>query len=76
MATIHDLPVKSISEMTEQELIEHLRDIRLARRTAATNKNRAKKKGSKSKSKSATIDLDKLTPEQLQAVLDALEEKL
>ena len=37
MATLEDLPTKSISEMSTDEAIEYLRQIRLSRRTKKTS---------------------------------------
>jgi len=37
MATLEDIPIPSISEMTTDEAIEHLRQIRLSRRIKKTS---------------------------------------
>jgi len=72
MSTIHDLKdVKSISQMTDEELAEHLRTIRLARRTATTTK--AKKKKAKSIKVPST---NNLSDEQLELLLATLEAKV
>lgn len=44
MANIDDLDLKSISEMDTDEAIEHLRQIRLSRRTPAKSSRGKKKK--------------------------------
>jgi len=69
MATIEDLLQKSISDMTKEELIDHLKDIRLSRRTPA-KKTKVKKV---KKEKDLTKDM---TEQQMEELLRQLEEKL
>ena len=49
MATIDDLPHKPISEMSVDEALEHLRVIRLSRRTQKASPKKASKKKTKGK---------------------------
>ena len=66
MATIEDLDHKPISEMSVDEAIEHLRVIRLSRRTQ-------KKPPKKSASKKPTKDKKELTASQAKKLLEILE---
>ena len=69
MANIEDLR-KSISEMSDSELMDEIRNIRLSRRTPKT------KTGTKSKStKKVVIDINSMTPQQAQDFLKELEEE-
>ena len=69
MANIEDLR-KSISEMSDSELMDEIRHIRLSRRTPKT------KAGTKSKStKKVVIDINNMTPQQAQDFLKELEEE-
>jgi topoisomerase IA-like protein len=70
MATIEDLPNKSISDMSTDEAIELLRQIRLSRRTMKAST--ARKKASTAKVKKATEKATKLTPEQAKKLLEML----
>ena len=65
MATIEDLDHKPISEMSVDEAIEHLRVIRLSRRTQ-------KAKPKKTTSKKPTKDKKELSKLQAQKLLDLL----
>ena len=49
MATIDDLPHKPISEMSVDEALEHLRVIRLSRRTQKASPKKTSKKKTKEK---------------------------
>ena len=69
MANIEDLR-KSISEMSDSELMDEIRNIRLSRRTPKT------KVGTKKKStKKVVIDINNMTPQQAQDFLKELEEE-
>ena len=71
MATIEDLPNKSILDMTQDELYERLREIRLSRRTP---KKAAKKSTPKKQAAKSTNELiDMLSPAQKEAILNKLE---
>lgn len=72
MATIYDLPNKSISEMTRPELIDCLRAIRLSRRTP---KKKPPKKKSKKVEKSPQQMVDVMTPELAAKLLEQLERR-
>ena len=84
MATIDDLPFKSISEMTDDELMESIRSMRLRRSTAQQNPTKVttvgeKKKATARKVASKALDLSKtsdilagLTPEQRAELLKEL----
>ena len=63
MATIEDLDFTALTDMSTDEAIEHLRQIRLSRRTPVTKPR--KKTGAKAKSK----PLPKLSPEQAKELL-------
>ena len=65
MATIEDLSEKSLSEMSVDEAIEHLRQIRLSRRT---QKKPTKKASPRKKKKK-----ESLTQKQAQDLLKILE---
>lgn len=62
MATIEDLDHKPISEMSVDEAIEHLRVIRLSRRTqkASTKKKSSPKKSTKDKKELTALQAKKL----------------
>ena len=69
MANIEDLR-KSISEMSDSELMDEIRNIRLSRRTPKT------KTGTKKTStKKVVIDINSMTPQQAQDFLKELEEE-
>lgn len=84
MATIDDLPFKSISEMTDDELMESIRAMRLRRSTAQQNPTKTsapkdKKKATARKVASKALDLSKtsdilagLSPEQRAELLKEL----
>jgi len=68
MATIDDLG-KSITSMTNDELMERMRDLRQSRRTPkAKRKSTAKKK-----EVNVNAELAKMTPEMKQRLLETLE---
>lgn len=68
MTTIEDLPQQSISEMSTDEALDLLRQIRLSRRIPKTSsKKRAKTKAKK------TTPLAKLNMTQAQKLLELLE---
>lgn len=69
MANLEDLGTKSISEMTTDEAIEYLRQIRLSRRTPA---KQAKKRATK---KARSKKPNKLTATQAANLLKQLEGK-
>jgi len=69
MTTIEDLNYKSISDMSSDEAIELLRQIRLSRRTPI---KKPKKKLAKSKAKSKAIP--NLTSEQAKKLLKMIGE--
>ena len=59
MATISDLPIKPLSEMSKDEAIEYLRVLRLSRRTPTKVKSKAtKNKISQSKASSKITKSD------------------
>ena len=61
MATIEDLDHKPISEMSVDEAIEHLRVIRLSRRTKkASTKKSAPKKSTQAKKELTALQAKKL----------------
>lgn len=68
---------KRISDMSEEELLEHVRQIRHNREVARLGKQahvkREVKRESRTASKSISLQLDKLTPEQRAALLAQLE---
>lgn len=70
MATIEDLPQKSISEMTTDEALELLRQVRLSRRTpkASSQKHGKAKAAKAAKSK----ELPKVSAEQARKLLELL----
>jgi len=43
MATIEDLPIKSVSDMNKDEAIEYLRELRLSRRIPDKKKSKSTK---------------------------------
>jgi len=69
MATLDDLGYKSISDMNQDEALEHLRQIRLSRRTP-TKPPATRKTTSKSVAKKATKNLDK---QSIKELLDMIE---
>ena len=70
MATINDLG-KSITSMTDEELMERMRDLRQSRRTPkAKRKSTAKKK-----EVNVNAELAKMTPEMKMQLLKQLEGK-
>ena len=71
MATIYDLPMKSISEVSRPELIETLRAIRLSRRTP--KKKPPKKTKTKKVEKSPQQMVESMTPEMAAKLLEQLE---
>jgi len=72
LATIYDLPIRSISEMTRPELIETLRAIRLSRRTL---KKKPPKKSSKKAEKTPQQMVEAMTPEMAAKLLEQLERR-
>ncbi len=80
MATIHDLPIQSITEMTEAELQQHILAVRQRRRNpdpemkAHAKKKAIKKKNEASALKSIDSMLANITPEQAAQMLEALKE--
>lgn len=71
MANLESLGKKSISQMTEEELLAKLRDIRLARRTPAIPSKKEKKAKPTTVISSSNL-IDKMTPEQIAALLSKL----
>ena len=71
MTTIEDLGYKSISDMTIDEAIEHLRQIRLSRRVPV-KKVSSKRSSSKPKPKPKLKSTPNLTPEQAKKLLDLI----
>jgi hypothetical protein len=70
MATLEDLPHKSISDMSTDEAIEHLRQIRLSRRT---QKSSPKKEGKrKVVAKATSKAVNQMSPEQAAELLKIL----
>ena len=69
MATIEDLDFTSISNMENDEAIEHLRQIRLSRRTSVK-----KVSTKKATSKAAAKKIPKMTAEQAKKLLEMLGE--
>jgi hypothetical protein len=73
MATIDDLPGESIADMSVDEGIELLRQIRLSRRTPKkTTKRRAQNRAARKPKKTKPSDL---TAAQAQQLLDLLEDE-
>lgn len=70
MTTIDDLAV-SVSEMTNDELLERMRQLRGARRVATPIPRQSTKP--KKATKNLNALLKGLSPEQMQALLDELE---
>ena len=66
MATIEDLGYKSISDMTTDEAIEHLRQIRLSRRTPI------KKTSSKKTTAKASKAIPKMSADQAKKLLELI----
>ena len=62
MSVLKDLSIKSISDMDQDEAIEHLRQIRLARRMPAKRKVAKKKK----------VKVTKMSPAQAAELLKLL----
>ena len=69
MATIEDLVFTSLTDMSNDQAIEHLRQIRLSRRIPVK-----KVKTPKQTSKAAAKKLPKMTAEQAMKLLEMLEE--
>lgn len=69
MAELEDLNYNSFIDMSVDEQIEHLRQIRLSRRTPS-KKSKAKT-ATKTKAKSKTAE-PKLTPDQAKKLLDMI----
>ena len=68
MADLEDIGITSILDMSQDESIEHLRQIRLSRRTPVTTK---RSKAAKAKKEKAKAPL-KLSAEQAEKLLNAL----
>lgn len=68
MSTIEDLPQKSVSEMSTDEAIELLRNIRLSRRTQKASSKKYTKKYEKKESKGKK-DLTKIQAQKLLKLL-------
>ena len=66
MTTLEDLDIKSILDMSNDEGIEHLRQIRLSRRTPV------KKFVDKAIKKKASKAIPKVSPEQAKKLLEML----
>lgn len=73
MADLNDLGIKSILDMGDDEAIEHLRQIRLARRTPAKPTKKTKKSTTKPKKQQAP-KVEELTATQAANLLKILEE--
>ncbi len=67
MATIDDLSGKSISDMSKEELLEHLRQIRKSRRIP-----KQKPKASKKRKATPKDPVNGMTTEQAEALLKKL----
>ncbi len=63
MSTIEDLKIPSITEMNSDEAIEHLRQLRLSRRTPLKKVTKAKPKVVKKMSKTQASELLRLLGE-------------
>ena len=74
MATLKDLLPKSISELTQEELHERLRQLRHSRRTPkiSTEKRQAKK-AEKVRKEAVTFDSSSLSPDVVARLLAELE---
>lgn len=72
MTTIEDLPTESISDLSTDEAIELLRQIRLSRRTYKPSPKKTKSAQTKAKKKTE----QKLTPAQAKKLLEILEGEL
>ena len=59
MSTLEDLNIKSILDMTNEEAIEHLRQIRLSRRTVKPRTVSNKKQETKAKTTKAINNMSK-----------------
>ena len=68
MATINDLG-KSITSMTDDELMERVRDLRQSRRTPKAKRKPTTKK----KAVDVNAELAKMTPEMKKRLLETLE---
>lgn len=71
MANLESLGKKSISRMSEDELIDRLRELRLARRTPALPQKR-EKKAKPTVVLSTSSLIDKLSPDQIAMLLEKL----
>ena len=71
MADLESLNIKSITEMTTDEGLEHLRQIRLSRRTPTKTKKVSKKTAAK---KDHATAINRMTPEEAAQLLSLLEE--
>ena len=70
MATIDDLDIQSLLEMTKEECIELLRQLRLSRRKMKkSTKSTTSVKNQQKMKKQPNIDPAALTPEQAAAIL-------
>lgn len=65
MATIEDLKIPSITDMGQDEAIEHLRQLRLSRRVPVKKQSNKKKTSTKPK--------DKITKKQAASLLKLLQ---
>lgn len=70
MAELEDLDYTSFIDMSTDEQIEHLRQIRLSRRTPKKGKSKTPTKSKSTKKKSEP----KLTPDQAKKLLDMIGE--
>lgn len=75
MATIDDLSQRSLSDLTTEELMERMKELRSARRRASTVKNSrlSKKPPAKPKAEELTADM---SIEAMERMIKALEDKL
>jgi len=73
MATINDLTT-SVSEMSDEDLFEHIKEVRKYRRTPVIKKKKANK-ATKSKASKVSVDtlVSKLSPSEIQNLIDQLE---
>jgi hypothetical protein len=75
MANLNDLPIKSISKMTREELIVHILRVRNARRgVSKVVKTTNPKTRQKSEPKLTKTSIDSISPEQAAQILAALGE--
>jgi len=72
MADLESLVKRSISQMTDDELTERLREIRLARRTPAVPQKSKKQKGKSTTIISSSSLIDKLSADQVAMLLEKL----